>query len=210
MLVVVSKPVDLHEVVEEPVLQAIEDRTEKLPVQVEVLDEPTYDRLSSELGRFRPHLLHYMGHGEYDEERQTGQIALLKPDGTAWWCGDQQFAEILDRLDDRPRIVVLHACEGARVDERAPFVGMAPQLVRHGVQAVIAMRYVVTNRTAIEFSGAFYRELFAGKAVDEAAQAARWEISSVGGWGSDARLLGVPVLYLHSRNAVVLPVGSAP
>jgi len=207
MMVIVSQPDDptLGEVVSEPVLDAVKREVASLPVEMTLVDAPTSENLRSALKATQPHMIHFMGHGEYHEEKQVGRIALLDRDGGTWWCTEDQVVDILSRAKARPHLMVLHACEGAKLDERARFAGMAPQLVRHGVQAVVAMQYAVTNQTAIRFSNKFYGELFAGRPVDEAVQEARWDIRGVGGDEDDARLLGVPVLYLHSSDAVVLP-----
>ena len=93
-----------------------------------------------------------------------------------------------------PRVVVLHACEGATADFALSYAGLAPQLVRAGVRAVVAMQYPVTNATAIAFSTAFCKQLARRRPLDEAVQECRWLIGGQGG-DLDPRLLGVPVLY---------------
>jgi CHAT domain-containing protein len=94
---------------------------------------------------------------------------------------------------------VLHACEGGRNDYEYRHAGLAPSLVRQGVQCVVAMQYPVTNETANEFSRALYEALAGRQYLDEAVQTARQHI-----WKAtkDARLLGVPMIY--QRNAAPL------
>ena len=205
MLALVSQPEDpnLGEVVAEPVLEEIERLSERLPMAVDTVQNLTIDRLEDALRSSKPHLLHFMGHGQYDVHQEEGRIALVDDEGGARWMTDRLFAEILQHARAVPRIVVLHSCDGGRVDYRANFAGMAPQLIRHGVQCVVAMQYAVTNGVAIDFSSAFYRALSAGFPVDEAVQEGRWRITGPGARVDDPRLLGVPLIYLHSRDAVI-------
>lgn len=206
MLVIVSQPDDpyLGEVVSEPVLTAISRLTTDLPLWVQTVQNPTMDDLEDALRKHKPHILHFMGHGDYDQAADEGRIALLGDDGGTRWVSDRLFVEIVQRARVMPRLVVLHSCDGGRVNYSANFAGMAPQLIRNGVQCVVAMQYAVTNRVAIDFSTAFYRHLSAGYSVDEAVQEGRWRITRPSDADTDdPRLLGVPVIYLYSRDAFI-------
>lgn len=212
LLTIVSQPDDpyLGEVIAEPVLEQIGLLAGGLPISIQTMRDPTLDGLEDALRAARPHILHFMGHGDYDQTQEEGRIALLDEDGGARWVSDRLFAEILQHSGVIPRLVVLHSCDGGRVDYRANFAGMAPQLIRNGVQCVVAMQYAVTNRVAIDFSTAFYRHLSAGAPVDEAVQEGRWRVTRPTNSNLDnPRLLGVPVIYLYSRDAIIRPGGDA-
>ena len=201
LLAVVSQPDDprLGPVDAEPVLAKLHgldpDR-----FRVEECRNPTIDELEDRT-RSRPHVVHFMGHGEFDDERAQGAIALRRVGGGTSWVGDKNLADLMRWNRPVPRVVVLHSCDGGRTDFQASFAGMAPQLIRAGVQCVVAMQYAVTNATAIAFCTAFYAHVEAGRPLDEAVQECRWRIS--GRNGADPRLLGVPVVYLHSRDALL-------
>jgi CHAT domain-containing protein len=122
----------------------------------------------------------------------------VDPDGGPDWVDDRRIAAIVSRGEKIPRAVVLHSCDAGKADYEASFAGVAPQLIRHGVQTVIAMQYPVTNSTATAFSNSLYESLAAGDTVDTAAQEARFRIS-----GDDPRLLGVPVVYLQNKTALL-------
>jgi hypothetical protein len=99
---------------------------------------------------------------------------------------------------------VLHSCEAGRADFTASFAGVAPQLVRSGVQCVAAMQYAVTNETAISFSTSLYHQLASGADLDTAVQVSRSRISGEQ-VPPDPRLLGIPVVYLQNRTALLDP-----
>jgi hypothetical protein len=210
VLVVVSQPDDprLAEVVADPVLEAIGHAAKALKFKVQVVRDPTAEDLSHAIITQEPHLVHFMGHGEFDPDRGQGSLALASPSGGADWVDDRRLADLLRRASAVPRVVLLHSCEGGRTDYAASFAGLAPQLIRSGVQCVVAMQYAVTNETAIEFSTSFYEQLAKGRALDETVQECRWRISGL--IRRDARLLGIPVVYLHSRDALLAPRRPAP
>ena len=95
------------------------------------------------LVRFKPHILHYIGHGGFDEK--TGGVLLWEDDqGNELALSDARFADIL-----RPRnldAVVLHACQTGRSNARADMRSVAGTLVNEGIPAVIAQQANFTVR----------------------------------------------------------------
>lgn len=209
MLIAISQPDDrrLGPVMYDDVLAAITDWAHQSGVAVSVLHNPTARQLQETIappGGHGPHLVHFMGHGEFDPDYGEARLALVASDGGADWIPDQRLADIFSRASVAPRAVVLHSCEGGRADFSVNFAGLAPQLARSGMQCVVAMQYAVTNETAIAFSTSLYKHLTAGKDIDVAVQESRWEISGLSD-DRDPRLLGIPVLYTQSRGALFTP-----
>ncbi|MGB3438399.1 MAG: CHAT domain-containing protein [Actinophytocola sp.] len=201
VLVVVSQPEDprIGPVEYETVLDTIDATSATLGfTTLKPLHNPTERDLANAIRSGAPDLVHFMGHGEFDETRGAAALALVDPDGGADWVDDRRIAGIVSRGDKIPRAVVLHSCDAGKADYEASFAGVAPQLIRHGVQAVIAMQYPVRNSAATAFSSGLYEALAAGDDIDTAAQEARFQIS-----GTDPRLLGVPVVYLQSKTALL-------
>lgn len=203
LLIAVSKPSDLDLVLEERVIESIQQLSETYPVQVDVLREATVAAFTERMRTFKPHVLHFIGHGSFDAEEKSGEIALLKADGTADWCSDSDFADWCS-LSELPRLVFLHLCEGGRADLRDSFGGLAPRLVQKGVQAVVAMQYPITNMAAIDFSRIFYRALAEGEPLDHAVQRSREAFMSMR--QHSVRAFGTPTLYLHSVDGLIQPV----
>jgi CHAT domain len=208
VLVLVSQPRDLGEVVADPVLEQLSSLTQELPLELTVRQQPTRSSLLEDIQGVRPHVVHFMGHGEFDADSQQGRIALVDEEGRADWVGEAVLVALLQQAGEVPRLVLLHSCAGAATDYSASFAGFAPRLIRGGVQCVVAMQYAVTNRTAIEFSKGFYRSIAKRLPVDEAVQAGRWQLNNL--FEDDYRLLGIPVVYLYSRDAVLLPPREQP
>jgi CHAT domain len=208
VLALVSQPRNLGEVVADPVLAHLSSLAGTLPIDLTVRLQPTRRSLLQDIRRVRPHVVHFMGHGEFDADNQQGRIALVGEGDRADWVAEAVLATLLEQADEMPRVVLLHSCAGASTDYSASFAGFAPRLIRRGVQCVVAMQYAVTNRTALAFSEGFYDGIATGLPVDEAVQAGRWELNNL--FEDDYRLLGIPVVYLYSRDAVLLPPQEPP
>lgn len=209
LLLVVAQPSDEERVVAETVVETVREVARKLPAALTELgvakgDGATPDALAAALARSRPHLVHFVGHGDYDEREATGRVALVDIDGRAKWVTPEALGGLFKKAKASPRVIVLHSCEGGAVDSQISFAGTAPQLVRDGVPCVVAMQYKVTPTSATAFAQAFYDGLEHGLAVDEAAQQARQDIAGAQSFEQDPRLLGIPVVYVRSRGGVLL------
>jgi hypothetical protein len=102
------------------------------------------------------HVLHFVGHGTWDFETETGSLVFEKPNGTGAEVDAETLATIL--CDHDPlRLVVLNACESAKSSPTNPYAGTATTLVRKGAPAVVAMQFDISDEAAVQFCKAFYR-----------------------------------------------------
>ncbi|HKD09182.1 MAG TPA: CHAT domain-containing protein [Bryobacteraceae bacterium] len=151
------------------------------------------------------HVLHFIGHGAWPDIRKPGFLYFAKYDSNKELrpVTAEEFAAMVRRQiddagqdEDRLRLVYLSTCQSAKRDPLNPFRGVAPELVKCGVPAVVAMQNDVATTTAIEFSRAFYAALVEHGQIDRAMNSAR-----------DGRLTakdkgaGIPVLFMRLRNA---------
>lgn len=113
--------------------------------------------------RSEPHVVHFAGHAAFRENEAV--IFLDRQDGSPWPMLAPAFAHL---FLERPsvRIVVLNACEGASRSTHQALAGMAPWMLRHGLPAVVAMQWPITNSEAGLFATEFYRELILRGDVD--------------------------------------------
>jgi hypothetical protein len=141
------------------------------------------------------HVLHFMGHGVFDDAKGTGALLLESEDGYENIVSGEVLANHLKGC--LPPLVVVNACESARTASGHGhdfFAGIASSLVMAGVPAVVAMRAPVTDRAAIAFSKALYQDLATGSPVDAAVAEGRLAI-----YGLDPTSFewAVPVLFLR-------------
>jgi hypothetical protein len=223
ILIVVSQPEgdEYTTVKADEVLSQIEKLKDKAPGTIETtqLRQPTKKSLGDHLKK-RPHVVHFIGHGRYgktggDEDEQdgeekqekVGQLILVSEKGlkSPVPITDEDFADYFS--DYQPRLIFLHACEGAHTESYETFRGVALQLVYSRVPAVLAMQYQITNRVATSFANEFYQSLSEGKPIDVAVQNGRMRI----GMRLDERKrnftsrdFGSPVVYLQSTERIVI------
>ena len=142
-------------------------------IRVTELRDPDKLALNTALADCQPHIVHFIGHGRYRE--RAGALAFVKKTARgpqATWLSDTAFADCF-RDVTAPRLIFLHACEGARSESYEAFSGVSLQLVYSRMPAVIAMRCPIPNHVAIAFARSLYGALSEGAAIDEAVQAGR-------------------------------------
>jgi CHASE2 domain-containing sensor protein len=169
-------------------------------VTVSVLDgDVTRSRISRALIDGRHHVFHFIGHGEFKDD---DGFLVLNGDGAQDLITARAFAGF---FRDYPsmKLVVLNSCQGAGLSSMRPLAGIAPQLVRAGIPAVVAMQYLFADRAAVLFAREFYGPLCAGVnrgRVDTAIAHARNRLDM--DFESTAAF-ATPVLYMRSATGVI-------
>ncbi|WP_341674852.1 SUMF1/EgtB/PvdO family nonheme iron enzyme [Niveibacterium sp. SC-1] len=163
-------------------------------LQIERLPHASFSALAEKLSADQWHVLHFIGHGEYDAEAGEGKLLLEGAAGQPVPLGAERLANML-RKHDTLRLVVLNACEGGRVSREDAFAGLAQALVQRAIPAVVAMQFPVTDAAAVQFAQAFYTGLGSGRPVDLAVSDARSQVSLAGEEGEIE--WATPVLYMR-------------
>jgi CHAT domain len=174
---------------------ALSDLAARGMVQVDRLEIGTLTALQPVLRRHDYHVLHFVGHGYYDQEAGDGALALEGADGKTRLVTGRDLGLML-RGHRSLRLVVLNACEGARSARDDPFGGVAQALVRQGIPAVIAMQFEISDPAAVAFGHSFYQGIADGLPVDLAmveARRAMWAEGHEVEWAT-------PVLNLRSPD----------
>jgi CHAT domain-containing protein len=108
-------------------------------------------------------VLHFIGHGDFDPDRDEGVLALVREDGRADLVAAHRLVDLLRQTRPMPRLVVLNSCFGAATGVSDLFSGTAAALVRGGVSAVAAMQYEVSDPAAVAFARGFYDAIVRGR-----------------------------------------------
>jgi GNAT superfamily N-acetyltransferase len=177
-------------------------------VELHWLPTGTWRELQATLRRETWHVLHFVGHGGYDEQNEEGLLILADDEGTQDYY-PLPASKLADLLRPHPtlRFVLLNSCEGARASRRDIFASTAATLVRRGVPAVLAMQYEISDKAAIEFSRSFYESLADGTPVDAATSDARVAISFA---LRNSVEWGTPVLFTHSLDGALFTPSHPP
>lgn len=176
ILVVVSNPQGVRQLDLEAERKSIETGWgNRDDVEVHFLQRATVQSLSDELARREYHILHYMGHGDFDPNQGVGVLLMETDDGMTDPVDGRTLGVSLQ--DARSlRMVFVNACNTAQAtqsDEMDPYAGIAAGLVMSGVPAVVAMQFPISDRAAIIFTGTLYPRLAQGLPLDTAVAEAR-------------------------------------
>jgi tetratricopeptide (TPR) repeat protein len=209
ILVVLSEPVDCRRLDLARERALIEGTWARLRnVEVEFLAAATAEGLGDRLIENPCHIVHYMGHGDFDERTGRGVLLMEDEDGQANPI-DGPTLGILLRDVPTLRLVVLNACDTARLaKERGldPFAGVASSLVMAGIPAVVAMQFPISDSAAITFSQRFYALLARGEAVDTAVAEGRRAVRTS---RPDTLEWATPVLFMRAADGVIFRVSGA-
>ena len=128
-------------------------------VELKWREQPRYESLIAEIESYKPHIFHFVGHGE------AGRLALIRPDDEiardeaetgrrrdAHWVDFNTFSEMF--AEHKPRLVFLHACKGAATVKTTlnVFTSMARELAYSNIPAVVGMQYEIADTDAATFA----------------------------------------------------------
>jgi hypothetical protein len=172
-------------------------------VRLEWVEHATWEELHDRLLQRSWHVLHFIGHGTFDDAADEGVIALVGADGRADFVSASSLADLLHEASPTPRLVVLNSCESGASSSDDPFSGTAAALARSGIQSVAAMQFTISDRAALAFARSFYTALANGRTIDEAMRSGRIGIL---GLGRGTLEWVTPVLYVRGPDTRLFEV----
>lgn len=210
ILVMISDPMEYRNTLKaETEWQQVEEKLADLTadglVEIHRLEQATESALSSALRRNKYHIFHFIGHGDFDEDKQDGVLVLEDEQRRAKLVTGRDLGGQL--YDARTiRLVVLNNCEGGTSSDTDLFAGAAQSLIQKGIPAVAAMQFEITDNAAISFAKEFYASLADGYPADKAIGEARKAIYR----GATQHEFGSPVLYLSADDGVLFDIAERP
>jgi tetratricopeptide (TPR) repeat protein/uncharacterized integral membrane protein len=165
-------------------------------IELEWLAQASYDGVQEKLLSNQWHVLHFIGHGDYDVATDQGVIALVGENDRANLVEAEQLADLLNEARPTPRLVVLNSCSSGEQGTQDLFSSTAAALVRRGISAVAAMQFTISDPAAIAFARGFYTAIAHGRSVDDASRSGRIAMT-----GRRSSLEWVtPVLYVRGES----------
>jgi len=205
VLLVISTPTDLAKLdvagEEKLIREALSQHIEAADIELDVLQSATIRNINQKLREKPYNVFHFIGHGVFKDNQ--GFITLEDNNGKSKFLDDESFANFF-LGNNKLGLVILNSCQGAAISSNQAFSGTAPNLVRRGIPAVVAMQYSILDNTAKLFADEFYRTLALGFPVDAAIQTTRNAISME--VGLDKRDFATPVLYMRAKDGIILDV----
>ncbi len=204
ILVASAQPVGLARLSIEEEIDVIrrgfEALIEKKLVEVDILPRATVPALHGYLSTGKYNVLHFIGHGTFDDKLKKGFLVFENTDGGTSLLDERSARELLCQrgLD----LVFLNACQSSAANSADFNKGLAQSLVAHGIPALVANQYSVLDTSATSFAQFFYWALARGMSLGRAAKEARISVNySLQGDPID---WAVPVLYARDSNDCLL------
>ncbi len=151
------------------------------------------------------HIVHFIGHGGYDDRHREGVLALVGARDESDMVGAERFTRLLRTASPSPRLVVLNSCSSGAAASDDLFSSTAASLVRSGIPAAVAMQFTVSDAAATVFAGGFYSAIAHNRSVGEAVRVGRIAIDGI----SPNTLEWVtPVVYLRGEDGPLFTVAT--
>lgn len=133
--------------------------------EVEQCHALRYSDLTEALLRYKPHIVHFSGHGS-----SSGEIMLESETGGTHPVSPSTLQRLFGLLKDNIRCVVLNACWSAH----------QAAAIASEIGCVVGMERAITDKGAIQFASGFYQGLAYGRDLETAFQLGRAQIDLSG------------------------------
>jgi hypothetical protein len=122
-------------------------------VHITFCEDTTLEKLHQKIVTGKHHVLHYIGHGGFDEAKVEGHLLFEDEGGAPCPVESEALGQILN--DSSIRLAVLNCCEAAVTPKTNELLGVVQKLVKVGVPAVISMQHKIQDDIAILFTKTF-------------------------------------------------------
>lgn len=185
VLVVISSPAGMPALDVEAEWTRLNEATRDMRAQgliaLERLERATLSDLQRTLRRAEYHVLHIVGHSDFDARTNRGVLVFEQADGRPQIVTAAELGREIGE-ESTIRLVVLNSCRSAerpRGDEAATsLMGIASNLITRGIPAVVAMQFPISDRAAQIFSEEFYHALAEFIPIDSAISEARRAVAN--------------------------------
>ena len=211
ILVVVSLPRGVAKLNVEEEINSISDAMRELSdnnfLKIEVLQKASLSSLFKILEKASDngtpfHILHFIGHGIFDTDRKEGKLLLTLKNGSGQAVDGGRIGATLKKFNEHLRLVIINACEGARLSRIDPYAGVAQKILQTGeIPAVLAMQFRITDQAAVTFTKQFYDGLAGSKPLEDCLARARLLM-----YGNNGEEWATPVLYMRASDGHILQV----
>lgn len=163
---------------------------------IEVIAHATPGDVHSRLSTGNFNVVHFIGHGSYDDETNTGALIFENEQGEQFPLRNRSLREVFCQRG--VSLIFLNACQSATGGRTEFNQGVAQELVAHGLPALVANQYSVLDSSATSFAQHFYWALAQGMSLGEAGREARIAVN----YAMQGELIdwAVPVLYARDPN----------
>jgi CHAT domain-containing protein len=158
-------------------------------------------KLRDQLGKLNPHVLHYVGHGYFNNATAEALLAFEGENDETNYINVDSFDHLLQAAESI-RLVVLNACSTAEVSTARVISGFAQSLAQKNIPAIVAMQDTICDEASFEFAQGFYQALSKTGSVERGMVAGRQSIQD----DAKSNEWGLPVLWLRAPEGKLFDI----
>jgi len=147
-------------------------------------EQATYERVKEELRECKYHIIHYAGHGRYNDQSPEKSSLFFWEKENCQGKIKPMTASTLKLLLENSDVsfIYLSCCSGSKSGDSVQlldddFLGIADGVIYAGVPAVLGFRWPVSDKSAKQLALAFYKSLLRQGNLDLALLHARREVA---------------------------------
>jgi hypothetical protein len=165
--------------------------------RVDLIRHVTKESLRCRLQEHEYHVLHFIGHGEFEDEK--GYLVFEDEGGGVELIGGEALAYRFK--ESALRLLFLNSCKSAVASSRGVLLGVAQAALAAGVPAAVAMQDEIGDAAAAAFAREFYKMLAKGSPLEVCVFEGRLGISE--GKGPRCADWAVPVLFSNAEEGLL-------
>lgn len=164
--------------------------------EVQIMPRATPGEIQERLSSERFSIVHFIGHGTFDEGTQEGMLLFEDSQGRTYPLKERSIREIFCQRG--VGLVFLNSCQSASGGLADFNKGVAQSLVAHGLPALVANQYSVLDSSATTFAKHFYWSLANGMSIGKASCEARIAVN----YSMQGEIIdwAVPAVYARDPN----------
>lgn len=171
-----------------------------------VLKRQSKAEIVRQLREFKPHILHFIGHGGVNLDKIPFLMLYNEQSKTNEFWEPTVIRNDLVGLEKTLRLAFLNACRSDAAGQDGLW-SVTNAFLEAGVPAVLGMRTEIAGDDAGRFASAFYRLLAGGAAIDVAVAEARRQVHEQLQDGLKRREWASPCLQVQAAPETVLRIG---
>ncbi|MCB8944591.1 MAG: CHAT domain-containing protein [Ardenticatenaceae bacterium] len=195
VLLAIANPHNDLKVAEEEayIQQALKPLAEAGRVKLMVERDVNWFSLQQALNREQPHVLHFVGHGDFVDEQ--GVLVLhQRNEGDDGRLPAAGIKPLVRGVKESLKVVFLNACHSGKAGMKRAARGVAQAIIEAGVPAVVAMQTKVPDAIAADFARIFYEQLAGAEPLDVAVTQMRIGANAGGYFGC------IPILFMRDSG----------
>ncbi len=165
--------------------------------RVDLLRHMTLTGLQDQLRQHPYHILHYMGHGAF--EQNQGYLILENEQGTARWVKADTLRYFFG--GSPLRLLFFNACQTALNSHANSLLGVAHAALVAGLPAVVAMQDSIPDQAAAAFAQKFYQAIAESHPLEFCMTEGRRAILDQ--FSTESTSWTIPVLYSNAPGGLI-------